>query len=224
MKKFDFYEFTGILLPGTILVFGLSRIYTSIVPLLSEKEFTLGGFGLFVILAYAAGHVIQSLGNGIETAWWKCAGGMPTDWLRTGKRPLIAPYQKQKVHLQIQQLLRIQCPENLSELSNEAWYSITRQIYTVIKRAGATDRIDIFNGTYGMFRGISASLVALLVIGVAENWPPNWRLVGILTVAALCSLLRMHRFGVTYAREVFVQFISIEASDLEKRLKSKEAE
>lgn len=224
MKKFDFYEFAAILLPGSILIFGLSRIYPAVSGILTEKDFTLGEFGLFVILAYATGHIIQTLGNGIEAAWWKCAGGMPTDWLRTGKRKLIAPQQAQRIRPQIQQVLKIECPEQLSDLSSDAWYSITRQIYAAVRRAGLAERIDIFNGNYGMFRGLSASLVALLIAGVAEGWPPNWRLVGILAAAGLCALLRMHRFGVIYAREIFVQFLGITPGETLNPPKKEEAE
>lgn len=210
MKKFDFLEFATILLPGAILIFGLSRIYPAISGILTERDFNLGEFGMFVILAYAAGHIIQTLGNAIEVAWWWCVGGMPTDWLRTGKRKLIAPQQEQRIQPQIQQVLKIECPEKLSDLSKDAWYSITRQIYSAVRREGLAERLDIFNGNYGMFRGISASLVTLLVAGVAEDWPLNWRLVGTIAAAGLCSLLRMHRFGVIYAREMFVQFIGIQ--------------
>lgn len=224
MKKFDFYEFTAILLPGAILIFGISRIYPAMSDILAKKDFTLGEFGLFVILAYAAGHIIQTLGNVIETAWWWCVGGMPTDWLRSGKRELIAPQQAQRIRTQIQHVLKIECPEKLSDLSSKAWYSITRQIYSADRCVGLAERIDIFNGNYGMFRGISASLVALLIAEVAEGWPPNWRLVGIIAAAGLCSLLRMHRFGVIYAREIFVQFIGIQSSDSAQLPKKKESE
>jgi hypothetical protein len=80
MRKFDFYEFTGILAPGALVVYGVSRIFPDVGIIVREEKISFGELGLLLILAYVAGHLLQSFGNGIEWLWWRCCGGMPSDW------------------------------------------------------------------------------------------------------------------------------------------------
>lgn len=224
MKKFNFYDFAGILVPGAVLLFGLSILFSIGDVLNTAKEFSVGELGLFSILSYAAGHIVQALGNVIEDVWWKFAGGMPSDWLRTQRRELLAAAQRQALREHLLEHIKTQLPADLSQLSKGDWYAITREIFANVKRAGLSERIDIFSGIYGMFRGLSASLLSLLIAYVFLAWPPNWWLVGVLTVVTSLCLIRMHRFGVTYAREIFVQFLAIEAGDGVKPSSNEEEE
>jgi len=63
MKSLDQYEFTGILVPGVIALYGLARMFPETVGLVGEKDFSVGELGLFVVLAYAAGHLVQAIGK-----------------------------------------------------------------------------------------------------------------------------------------------------------------
>ncbi|AMV35325.1 hypothetical protein VN12_24580 [Pirellula sp. SH-Sr6A] len=69
-KNFDFYEFAGIVMPGAILIFGLAQAETLIAQTVPLKDMSLGSLGVFLILSYAAGHLVQTLGGFLETAWW----------------------------------------------------------------------------------------------------------------------------------------------------------
>jgi hypothetical protein len=53
--------------------------------LLSKEGVTLGEFGLFVVIAYAAGQLVQAVGNGLEWIWWKPQGGIPSIRVLCGK-------------------------------------------------------------------------------------------------------------------------------------------
>src|SRR5207302_5598153 len=101
MRKFDFYEFTGILTPGTLLLVGLMYFWPGIVAPNDLDKISVGGLGMFTLLAYVAGHLVQAVGNLIEKGWWGIAGGVPTDWIRSGKADLLAPAQIEKLKVDL---------------------------------------------------------------------------------------------------------------------------
>jgi ABC-type Fe3+ transport system permease subunit len=65
-RNFDFYEYAGIIIPGTVLVMALVWLFPEGRALFSKDGVTLGELGLFVIIAYAAGQLVQAIGNGLE--------------------------------------------------------------------------------------------------------------------------------------------------------------
>jgi hypothetical protein len=213
VKKFDFYEFTGVLAPGAVVVYGLARIYPELGILVRNEKITFGELGLLLVLAYVAGHLVQAFGNVVEWIWWKFAGGWPTDWVRTRKRNIIATAQWKALPERIRDSLKIKCPDDLSTVRPEEWVPITRQIYAAVRKAGRSERVDIFNGNYGMFRGVAAGIIVILVAAITDAGTSRWRLYCALLVMALLALTRMHRFGVHYARELFVQFIGMQPGE-----------
>ena len=97
---------------------------------------------------------------------------------------------------------------NLAKYDKGQWYSITRQVYAAVSAAGRATRVDIFNGNYGLCRGIAAGFLALLVWSVIVNWR-LWQVeVGLVILISL-AIYRMHRFGVRYARELFVRYLQL---------------
>jgi len=208
MKKLNFYDFAGILAPGAVAVYGLARIYPELGLIVRDEKVSFGELGLLLILAYVAGHLLQAFGNLIEWVWWKPCGGMPTDWVRTGRRNILADAQRKVLPVKIRELLNIECNDDLSRFSSKDWFSIRKQVYSAVRRAGRAERVDIFNGSYGMFRGVAASLIVILVAAFNDLEQARWKLYGVLLVLALLALIRMHRFGVHYARELFVEFLN----------------
>lgn len=208
MKEFDFYEFTAILAPGSVAVYGFARLYPELGILGGEKEVTFGEFGVLLILAYVAGHLVQSLGNGLDFLMWR-RGGWPSDRIRTNPGKLLSHGQRQVLPARIRELLHIQCPDDLSNFTKSDWHPITRQVYATVRKAGCAERVDIFGGYYGMSRGVAASLIAILGAALWEFQISRIKLYVILCVLIVLSLHRMHRFGIHYSRELFVQFIAI---------------
>lgn len=215
MKSFDHYEFTGILIPGVIALYALARLFPETVGLVAEKDVSLGDLGIFVVLAYAAGHLVQSLGNFLEAIFWKMRGGKPTDWVR-GKGPTyLSVEQTPALEERIKILYPAASAKTIAERSEQDWSGLTRQIYAIVQGAGRSQRVDIFNGNYGMFRGIATALIVCLVAAFfSGRSSTTWMILfGALTILAL---LRMNRFGVYYARELFVQFVSLDTNSLQK--------
>ncbi len=92
VRQFEYYEFIAILIPGVIFLYGLSLIFDKVKPILCY-DISLGEFGLFFILSFAVGHLLQALGNALEYVYWRIQAGMPSDWVRSKKHELLGKSQ-----------------------------------------------------------------------------------------------------------------------------------
>lgn len=207
MRQFDFYEFVGVIVPGAVFLTGIALTWPDGSPLERLGQLSIGGLGLGVILAYAAGHLIQAVGNMVEKVWWWAWRGLPSDWPRSGAHSLIAPSQVAQLEERVRSMLP-QPEFKLSSTDRGEWYSIVRQIYAAVAKDGRSARIDVFNGNYGLCRGLAASFIAIIPSMALINWP-GWAVAAAMALAAGIALYRMHRFGVHYGREVFVQFLAL---------------
>lgn len=209
MRKFDFYEFAGVIAPGVVVLLAAGLIWPDYLGSVQKLDVTLGGFGLALLLAYVAGHLLQAVGNLLEAVFWKVLGGWPSDWPRTGKGNLISQPQIAKLQEHVRTCLGYDDFSFGPELTAKAWHPVFRQIYAAVRAAGRDDRAHTFNGNYGMFRGIAAAaLVSTSAILVTQGWH-SWPLCLSFLVAAALAILRMHRFAKHYVRETLVQFISL---------------
>lgn len=209
MKEFDFYGTAGVIAPGMVFIVGLVILFfpDRSNDLMAISNVSLGSLGVGLILAYVAGQLLQAIGNAIEAAWWWCWGGMPTDWVRSGKHPLLAPAQCKLLETRIRMTVNDDT-FSLASATRDHWYAITRQVYAAVAAAGRSERIDIFNGNYGLCRGIAAGLLVLLVTSGILHWRA-WRVEVILAVLIALATYRMHRFAVRYGREVFAQYLQL---------------
>jgi len=208
MRQFDFYEFTGILAPGALTLVGFGLAYTPAWQILVDRTLSFGDLGVFLILAYIAGHLTQAVGNMLEAVWWMIMGGKPSLWSRRGQQTLIAPSQVKPICDAMQQKLQID-PNSLDSASEIQKIGVTRQIYASLAAAQRTARIDIFNGNYGICRGIAASLCITLFVMIVTRGFFYWKLELLLVIGIILAIYRMHRFAQHYARELLVQFLQL---------------
>jgi hypothetical protein len=216
VKAFDFYEFGGILAPGALALFGLSRMFPDAGFHIATKEMTLGDFGLFAILSYAAGHLIQIVGDIVEQLWWWMWGGFPSDWVRHKEKrfggQLISAAQRLKMISKIRELVGLTI--NLETIGRKDWHGCFRQIYGIVVKAKLSQRADSFNRTYGLLRGMVSGCLLLAAAHLLKN-STSWDMPQtLLMLAGFASLARMHLFARHYAREVFVQFLNVHPEDL----------
>ena len=209
MKEFDFYEVTGVIAPGMVLLVGAALLFfpEQHQSLISIANLSLGSLGVGLVLAYVAGQLLHAVGNGLETVWWWFWGGMPTDWIRSAKHDLVASNQRDLIRTRLRATLNAPTFE-LSTVDAGGWYAITRQMYAAIAAAGRSARLDIFNGNYGLCRGIAAGLLLLFTWSIILDWRA-WRVETALAVLIALALYRMHRFGVQYGRELCVQYLQL---------------
>jgi hypothetical protein len=205
-EHFDPYEYVGVIAPGSVAIFGAIYLYPDVKSLFGGNDINVGGLGLFLIASLVVGHLIQGVGNVVETVWWRIRGGMPSNWLLRSDQKLVSESQKAR-------LLDL-CSKSMGidrdRLSAGQWYLTVREIYAVLESAGRSKRIDAFNRTYGLLRGISAGcFVFAALAGVAQ--PERKELwIGGVVVGAI-ALYRMDRFAQRYAREVFVAYLGMDS-------------
>lgn len=209
MQRLDYYEFLGYLAPGGALLFGVSRIYPEVSAALAASSLTIGDLGIFVILSYAAGHAVQAIGNVIEATWWRLCGGWPSDWPRSSKHTLLSPAQVNLLLQRVSSLLGPAAPVPLTDYDKRGWQAIVGQIGAALRTANRTERLDVFNGNYGLCRGLLAGAVILIVLAMTEFGLGAWKAEVALVAIALLMLCRMHRFGWRYARELFTQYLDL---------------
>jgi hypothetical protein len=177
---------------------------------LGSDGISIGGLGVFLLIAFATGHLLAALGNLIEAAYWRTRGGMPSSWVVGGNPRLLSPEQIAALEAAVSTRLCLAI-RPLRDFDGRAWFPISRQIYADVERHGHAARVDTFNGIYGLNRGLCAAMLALTVGGVILQ-PARWPVSLGLAALAGIYLLRMHRFGVDYAREVYTQFLLLAAN------------
>jgi len=206
MKNFNYYEIMGVAVPGAAFVIILAVATSKLPEIVLSKDFGIANLGIFLVIAFVAGQFTQAFGNLLENIYWYFAKGMPSDWIRTGKKTLLSTQQVDclKNKLKKQQAIS----GEISELDKEQWYGVTRQIYANVQKDGNTYRIDRFNANYGLNRGLAtASIMAVIVILFVDF--ARWKLSLLCLLVAAVFLYRMQRFGKNYARELFVQYLEV---------------
>lgn len=213
---FNSYELLGIIIPGAALLFGCSFIVPQLSIVFVSEDFGLGNLGLFIIIAFVAGHFIQAFGNLLEALWWFPWGGQPSNWVlgqkqRTGcaktLKLIISDVQIDSMLERISSLLAIKSVD-MSAMKKCEWHAISRQLYSAVSNAGTVDRLDRFNAIYGLNRGLCSALLLLLCLLLFMGLA-TWQLSLFLLISSFVFLFRMHRFGKLYAREMFIQFIQL---------------
>jgi hypothetical protein len=203
MQKLSVYEQIGIVIPGSVLVFGLVLYYPELKLLTTKDSMSVGELGLFVLIAYAAGHLIAAIANALETMFWGVLGGMPSDWVTRNPPRLLSAQQIENVRTRLKTRLNIEMAK-IAGSDRKAWWPIARQIYADVAKSGKPDRIDTFNGNYGLNRGLASSCLVLMVVALAHA---DWLIAAGLFAGAAIYGYRAYRFGVHYARELYLQFL-----------------
>jgi hypothetical protein len=203
-RTLDFYEYAGIIVPGAVLIVAVVWLFPESRALLSKEGITLGEFGLFVVIAYAAGQLVQAVGNGLERIWWKPQGGMPSVRVLCGK------YLSAEQYKRLLDALRPGLGDaDLCKLPQSERLAIVREVYAEVAGAGKASRVDAFNGSYGLVRGLAAAFIVIFALAAVTskgNIP-----LGVLGVLFGLAIYRMHRYGKHYATELFVQFLATRA-------------
>jgi len=209
-REFSFYEFVGIISPGTIIIIVFMQLFPGVLKVIDLEGLSIGEFGVFVIIAYTIGHLLQFLGNVIEKIWWCFFGGMPTNWvIRKDKWDYLSEEQLKVLLNKISSILKLETKTSLTDYKPKEWFAITRQIYAAVKQNDAAERVDIFNVNYGFFRGIVSAIAACLVMIVIKSCFTDWEVLIVVVAFFLMAIVRMHRFAKHYARELYVQFLQI---------------
>ena len=206
MKGISFYEQVGILIPGAVLLFGILLFLPVLKPLFATDAVTVGGLGLFLILAYALGHAVAAVGNVLEKLLWWPFGGVPTNWVTRDPPKLLRLEQVQEMRSRASKRFGSEWPPIIG-LSRRAWSPLFGQLYRDVL-SNNPGRLETFNGNYGLNRGLAAALVCIIPIALASTSDHKVAIIGGAAIAAIVYLYRMYRFGVNFARELFFNFLN----------------
>lgn len=200
--KFDSYEYISVIVPGFVVLIAASHVYPAILPVL-KTNLTLGDLGVALIIAFVTGHLLQAVGNLLETIIWKFKGGMPTRWATKPKTTLLTAAQLSRLGKK----LETDFSSDLASLENDR--APVREIYLRLQKAEKSEMIDKFNRNYGLMRGIAVAFIISTIIIFLHD-PFNWKgALGLATLSAI-ALYRMIRFGIYYARELYVEYLNLE--------------
>lgn len=206
MKSLSFYEQAGILIPGAVLLFGITVLVPASRALLTVQGVTIGGLGLFLILAYAIGHAVAAIGNVLERVFWAAFGGMPSDWVTHDPPRLLAAEQLAQLQRRATERFGFECPIPRG-LPRTRWTPVFGQLYRAAL-LNAPARIETFNGNYGLNRGLAAANLCLIpVVLLVMQGSTRWLVAAVAAVATAIYLYRMYRFGVHFAKEVYLTFL-----------------
>jgi hypothetical protein len=216
-SSFDQYEIVAVVTPGAAMLFGILLEWRPDFLANAGKETGLGDLGLFAIAAFVAGQILQAIAEVLDHLFWRCFGGLPTDWVVWCEHSPLAKEQRARLQERVKTELggKHKLSDYLGDKSRwrwnrDEWHAVTRQINVAVSRAQRTARIEVFNRTYGLMRGIA---VALAILGVVY-WIVDERhaLAGIpILVLSAFAGFRFYLFAKNYARELFVEYLALPA-------------
>lgn len=196
-KEFSFYEFVGILVPSAIFLYA-SHLILSIVYQKQFVDFSkVGETIIFILVCYGVGHILQSLGNIFESILWFIYGGMPTSWLNKKNRFGKTLFEN---------TLNKNIEEKVKQKFGEGIKDYGRLTYNLIFQKQKSARVDIFNGNYSLFRGLS---ISFLLITIMCGYYFNWKITTLAAIPFILSVMRMIRFAKYYATETFRTFYNL---------------
>jgi hypothetical protein len=204
-KTFDTYEYVAVIAPGAIVSLGLTTVASQLKVFIGDKP-SLGEFGIFLIVAFALGHVVQAFGNLWEALLWALFG-RPTDSVRRLQQTLLSPDQRTALEVKASEMEGR--PLTLAQIPKAVWHMMVVRMYNRLNAADATDRIDTFNRTYGLLRGLSVAFVLLGAWLLVAHAEPRSIVIAFVFAAALTA--RMFRVSYHYARTLFLRFIDLPA-------------
>lgn len=173
-----------------------------------------GDLGLFLVVSYVAGHLVAAVGNVLESVWWRFRGGWPSQWILRKDQKILAPAQVTKLEARIRGRLGLPSVM-LAGMEPGQWQSVFRQITTEVAREGRDARAEIFNGNYGMNRGIASAFLMVALFNVSASWT-DWQTTILSALLALLALTRMDRFGGHYARTMIMEFLQLPETDKDR--------
>lgn len=201
-RVFDAYEVTAIVVPGASLLLGLWLLAPQLLPeMFNPKDASLGEFGIFAVASFCVGHIVQAPANVITDLGWRFFG-RPTEQMRkTGCG--LPDAAVARIPDQVTTALRMRVPADDTDV---AWKPITAQMAVAVANASRDGRLQKYNGNFGLFRGLTTSLVLLAALAGYEH---VWVALGMLLLLAWATRFRMKRFSGYYARELWMQFLAL---------------
>lgn len=199
--SFDSYEYTSVIIPGALPTLTAWWFLPEVRTFFGTEGFELGELGIFFVVAFVVGHMVQAIGNGLEQFH---------GWIGLGKRDL--PFTRWRGvdpdrWSRFQDTCRRRFGAEHGAPTRDNWTGLSGEVYAALDQAGMSRRLDAFTRTYGLMRGMVAGA---LVSSAAILWldvPDGGKVVLGLCAFAFVMYARMWRFKRCYVRELVNQFL-----------------
>lgn len=217
--KFTLYDLLGFIVPGFMTVWAGNILLEDLlgIQLLGFSSEVVDSTA-FVLLAYFTGHLLQGLGNIIETQmverewhgyfstrYLKAEDKHYTDGFKAALKKAAAEVFSLDLH-----------KEGLTDSDIKEFFDLA---YSTIVQKGVAKHAEIFNGTYGLYRGLLSScvvneiifsglmLASALHFGNRSHLLPFYVTTSLFfAVASIFFKRRFTRFGKRFADSVYRSF------------------
>jgi|SRR6056297_3115473 len=213
ISRFSLYDFIAAVIPGILFLWGISIVANSIgIPFKGGLAET----SVLVALGYVTGLILQGISQGLtEKILLKAWGGFPSArYLLPDDNKLSKEY-KQK----IKEIVRVrysvvsdddQSREKQLKKNQEIFYLC----YNAVDQENLSDRPQLFNAHYGLFRCLLTTftllfLFALSVLLFTENQRESI-IFGVLVftiIGAIVSYFRTKKRGEDFAKSIYDLFL-----------------
>lgn len=186
-SKFNFYDFVGYLLPGILLITFIYWLLKGFLVIDLNLELkTIGDSVILIAASYFAGHIVQAIGNTIENQQVKTWGGVFSEqFLREDNnffskefKVLFREYAKESFSLELN------TEETDIEVQKKHRQEVFYLCYYLIVQENAALHTEIFNGLYGLYRGILVTNWIGCIVSLTIAWKQ--------IIILLCAYFKLH--------------------------------
>lgn len=201
--NFDSYEYISVVVPGAVPALTVWWLLPEVRVFFGSDGFEIGELGIFFVVSFIVGQMVQTLGNALEQIH---------RWFSLGKEDL--PFTRWRGvdtdrWRRFEEACRHRFGGEGGAPNRENWSSLSAEIYAALEAAGMTRRLDAFTRTYGLARGMVAGSLLAFVFVVWLGGPTDWTVaIGLLVFAGM-MYARMWRFSRSYVREIVAQFLEL---------------
>ena len=213
ISKFGLYDLIAAVIPGILFLWGVSMFSVSTdIPLTGGIVET----SVLIALGYVTGLILQGIGQGLtEKILLKIWGGSPSArWLLPDDNKFSREY-KSKIKKVVEDKYSIKANE---EQSKEAQLKRNQEIFylcfNAVDKEKLSDRPQIFNAHYGLFRCLLTTFILLfffdlgvLLFGEPQNKSVIYGVLVFAVIGVVVSYFRTKKRGEDFAKSIYDLFL-----------------
>ncbi len=195
--RFNFYDFVGYIIPGTLGTLFAVSFLNRVLGIGELSLDSISGFSgtlLFLILIYFIGHVIQALGRMVEKKEVERWGGWPSErFLRPENTRYSSEFKEHILGAAMEYFtVKAVAAEAGSERIRQWRQELFGLCYSLIVQKSVAQHTEIYNGIYGLWRGLLVSFYIGFWVFLIESVKHAWTIASIATTTGSAGIGRVH--------------------------------
>jgi len=213
LSKFSLYDFIAVAIPGILFLWGISLVSGSInIPLTGGLAET----SVLVALGYVIGLILQGISQGLtEKILLKLWGGFPSDRLLLQDDNTFSKEYKNKIKKVVETKYSIKTDDNSSnEVQPKKNQEIFYLCYNAVDKEKLSERPQIFNAHYGLFRCLLTTFIllgllngGLLIFNGSKNKALSCGILIFSLVGVMVSYFRAKKKSEDFAKSIYGLFL-----------------